>query len=249
MKKTQRCREAKCICGIKKVQRGWKPPGCLPCLVHWSGGWPIQPGSLKAPILLPSTDFNFCDSPFPLPLSFPDNDNGIIIFTFEIFFFFYHSASAACQQDFIKKREYIQKYLLASAFCFSDSLNEIMFLSCLFLHTEMTDNVSFVPFKMNRVEKCSLSSRNTSWQIYRSLYHCWQRIKGKSVHYLSPLWQVHINLGSRLISDSLSIWSLRLKAKSPFQVTLFYVFKFKIFQLMYLIVQKMKFTIGNSWNF
>ena len=170
-------------------------------------------------------------------------------FFFFFFFFFYHSASAARQQDFIKKREYIQKYLLASAFCFSDSLNEIMFLSCLFLHTEMTDNVNFVPFTMNRVEKCSLSSRNTSWQIYRSLYHCWQRIKGKSVHYLSPLWQVHINLGSRLISDSLSIWSLRLKAKSPFQVTLFYVFKFKIFQLMYLIVQKMKFTIGNSWNF
>ena len=105
------------------------------------------------------------------------------------FFFFYHSAYEACQQDFIKKREHIQKYLLASAFCFSDSLNEITFLSCLFLHTEMTDNVNFVPFKMNRVEKCSLSSRNTSCQIYRSLYHCWQRIKGKSVHYLSPLWQ------------------------------------------------------------
>ena len=109
MKKTQRCREAKCICGIKKVQRGWKPPGCLPCLVHWSGGWPIQPGSLKAPILLPSTDFHFCDSPFPLPLSFPDNDNGIIIFTFEIFFFFFTTQLLQHANKISSRRENIYR--------------------------------------------------------------------------------------------------------------------------------------------
>lgn len=44
---------------------------------------------------------------------------------------------------------------------------------CFSMRKETTDNVNFVPFKMNRVEKCSLSSRNTSCQTYRSIpSHC-----------------------------------------------------------------------------